>query len=62
MSKEKRMLSVKELAAELGVSVDTIRRAYWKLGKDISTSGLILRRFPRFLNRIEELDGVHGFY
>jgi excisionase family DNA binding protein len=25
-----RLLSVKELSAELGVSEDTIRRAYWK--------------------------------
>lgn len=30
MSKETRLLSVKELATELGVSVDSVRRAYWK--------------------------------
>ena len=27
---ERRLLSVKELSHELGVSEDTIRRAYWK--------------------------------
>lgn len=30
MNASKGLLSVKELAEELGVSVDTIRRAYWK--------------------------------
>ena len=30
MNKETRLLSVKELATELGVSVDSVRRAYWK--------------------------------
>jgi excisionase family DNA binding protein len=53
------LLSVKELAEELGVSVDTIRRAYWKG----AIPGFKICKVVRFrlevVERVFESQGLH---
>ena len=57
MSASKGLLSVKELAEELGVSVDTIRRAYWKG----AIPGFKICKVLRFRLEIVELGGLLGW-
>ncbi len=60
VSNANRLLSVKELAAELGVSVDTIRRAYWKGEIPGFRIYKVLRFNLEVVQRVMETKGLHG--